>query len=353
MFSRSRLLCSGLQIPSGDELDAQIIVNRFKMKRRGSGAGGWYPRALSATRLQGWVAVGGILVGAAVFIGPWLIDEYREMLGYKFVPEPPTSMPRMSPQWWENEWRKMNPLWRAGETTANFYTGPFDFVRSVTGRNMYDASAFKRPNLFSRGSNRPRALVPLCGDSPIIKELAVRGFEVDAIDASETAIRTCVERTERGLPQDAFSRVHLHWKNMFSPELWQGPLKDVKFDIIYERQGMASLNRDQREDYAHLLKQALADDGVIYVEGIFRTGRVKGNKVRGPPFSLTRRDLQGLFPESDGYIVRCEETNDAMAKLSREDRVLQRVPKELYVTPFHCAVFRPKSVRSETSAQRV
>ncbi|KAH8607252.1 putative Thiopurine S methyltransferase (TPMT) [Trypanosoma vivax] len=113
---------------------------------------------------------------------------------------------------------------------------------------------------------------------------------------------------------------------------------------------MTSLNRDQRDDYVALLKRALADDGVIYVEGIFRTGRVSGNKVQGPPFSLSRRELRQLFPQEEGYLVQCEERNDAMTKLSREDRVLQRVPRELYVTPFHCAVFKEQSVnRSKTA----
>ncbi|KEG05546.1 thiopurine S-methyltransferase, partial [Trypanosoma grayi] len=263
---------SGLRTPSGSELDGQILVNRFRMNHRS----GWMPRAITASRLQGWVAVGGILLGAAVFLGPWLVDEYREMLGYKFVPVPPTAMPHTSPAWWENEWRKGNPLWRAGESTAEFYRGPFDFVREATGRDLYDADAFmqqQQQQQQQKRRQRPRALVPLCGDSPIVRELAMRGFEVDAVDASETAMRACVARTERALPLDAYARIHLHWRDIFAPELWQGPLRGVKFDVIYERQAMTSLNREQRADYAFLLRQALADDGVAYVEGVFRTGR--------------------------------------------------------------------------------
>ncbi|KAH9584171.1 TPMT family [Trypanosoma melophagium] len=349
---------SGFRIPSGEELDAHLLINRFRKRSAGSnsssgGSRRWLPRAITASRMQGWVGVGAILLGTAVFLGPWLIDEYREMLGYKYVPLPPSAMPHMSTSWWENEWLKGNPLWRAGESTEGFYRGPFDFVRSVTGRDMYDANAFKQhgqkeglKQKNKANKERPHALVPLCGDSPIVRELAVRGFEVDAVDASETAMRACVVRTERGLDYDAFRRIHLHWRDIFAPELWQGPLNGVKFDLIYERQGFTSLNHDQREDYAYLLRQALADDGVIYVEGIFRTGRVRGNTMRGPPYALSRRELQRLFPARDGYIVRCEETNDAMAMLSRENRVLQRVPRELYVTPFHCAVFREGSVNA-------
>ncbi|KAF5219204.1 hypothetical protein ECC02_007809 [Trypanosoma cruzi] len=346
-MQRCVLRRASFSLPSGDELEGQILLNRFR-KRHGDGKGrSWVPHAITASRLQGWIVVGGILLGAAVFIGPWLVDEYREMLGYKFVPVPPSAMPHTSPVWWENEWRKGNPLWRAGESTSTFYRGPFDFVRAVTGRDIYDGNAFKRGRDCKR---RPRALVPLCGDSPIVKELAVRGFEVDAVDASETAIRACVERTERALEIDVYKRIHLHWRDIFAPELWQGPLQDVKFDFIYERQAMTSLNREQREDYAYLMRQALAEDGVMYVEGIFRTGRVHGNTVRGPPFALSQLELKRLFPETEGFMVRCEETNDAITKLSRESRILQRIPKELYVTPFHCAVFRAKSVDAAAAA---
>ncbi|EPY17077.1 hypothetical protein STCU_10834 [Strigomonas culicis] len=113
---------------------------------------------------------------------------------------------------------------------------------------------------------------------------------------------------------------------------------------------MTSIDRERRPDYAYLLKRALKDDGVLYVEGCFRTGRVRGNKVKGPPYGLSRAELEQLFPVAQGYHVRCEERTDAMQLLRREDRVLRRVPRELYVTPFSCVVFGEKAVNLERRA---
>ncbi|KAG5485153.1 hypothetical protein CUR178_08125 [Leishmania enriettii] len=406
MLRKSRMRRAGMHVPGAQELDDQVLLNRLRKsrpKRR------LFFKAMTAGRMQGFVAAGGIILGTAVFLGPWLWEEVQEMMGNKYVPLPPSKMPRTSPEWWENEWRKMNPLWRAGESMSDFFVGPYGFVKEQTGRDMSSASDFVRTSpspssssgvareqqsgflhrlkcAFRRSEapatstcaatassgaeadrkggdsrrtsasavmlpNSPQMLVPLCGDSPIIRTAVLQGFEVDAVDSSQTAIQSAVSRTEEGMPREFYSKIHLHWKNFFSPELWEGPLKGKKYDVIYERQGMTSLNRDQRPDYAYLLKRALKDDGLIYVEGIFRTGRVKGNKLRGPPYSLSKRELEQLFPLSEGYYVRCEEKTDAMRQLSRENRILKRVPKELYVTPFSCVVFREATVNLRTRTE--
>ncbi|KAK7198458.1 Thiopurine S-methyltransferase (TPMT) [Novymonas esmeraldas] len=380
MLHRTRVV--RITPPSGQELDDQIIVNRLRRRKTGQV---FSLKAITSSRMQGFVAAGGIILGAAVFLGPWLWEELQEMIGNKFVPLPPSHMPRTSPEWWENEWRKMNPLWRSGESTQDFFVRPYTFVKQQTGRDLSSAADFTRtapslassssaagtattPNSFLRRLTHvfhrstppaapallpdpPQMLVPLCGDSPIIRTAAMHGFEVDAVDSSQTAIQTAVRRTEEGLPRELYPRVHLHWKNFFAPELWEGPLKGKKYDVIYERQGMTSLNREERPDYAFLMKRALKEDGVIYVEGIFRTGRVRGNKLQGPPYSLSKRELEQLFPRSEGYYVRCEEKTDAMQQLSRENRVLQRVPKELYVTPFSCVVFGEAAVNLQTRTE--
>lgn len=380
MLHRTLLIHGGsLRIPGAEEVENQVLLNRLKHRRRLP----FSLRAITATRLQGWLAGAGVIFSAAFFLGPWMWDEMQELLGNKFVPLEPSQMPITSPQWWENEWRKMNPTWRAGESMPDFFVKPYRFVKTQTGRDLSSAADFRRTappstasdnrssfsiggwryriaRLFQSSPGRsaetlsgdpPLALIPLCGDSPIIRTMALQGFEVDAVDASQTAMQSAVERTELGLPPSLYTHVHLHWTNFFSPELWEGPLKARQYDVIYERQGMTSLNREQRPDYAYLLKQALKPDGVLYVEGIFRTGRVRGNKVSGPPYSLSRKELEYLFPSSEGYFVRCEEKTDAMMQLSRENRILKRVPRELYVTPFDCVVFKERGVNIATRSE--
>lgn len=403
MLHRTAIARAGLRIPEADELESEVLINRLKRSKMRNP---FSLKALTGTRLQGFVAAGGILVGAAVFLGPWLWEEMQEMLGNKFVPLPPSQMQHTSPEWWENEWRKMNPSWRAGESTPDFFVGPYSFVKEQTGRDLSSAVDFMRTSPAAADSsssslrrgvvdasssaesrsflsrcvglfyhpasstppptpaassssnatqmlltNPPQMLVPLCGDSPILRTAALQGFEVDGVDASQTALRSAVERSEAGLPVERYQQIHLHWRNFFAPELWEGPLKGKSYDVIYERQGMTSLNREQRPDYAYLLKRALKEDGVLYVEGIFRTGRVKGNKLRGPPYALSKKELEHLFPQTEGYYVRCEDKTDAMQQLSRENRILRRVPKELYVTPFRCVVFREAAVNLATRVE--
>lgn len=374
-----------------EEQSSHILFNRIRSNRQKKHPPGsrFRFRAIAASRWQAYVVVGGIIIGSAVVLGPWMIHEYREMLGLHYVPLDPSKMPALSCDWWESEWRKMNPYWRRGESHRGFHEGPFSFIEAQTGRDLHSAESFLASAPDSRSPSRknredthapaPRVLIPLCGDSPMLQLMAKAGYEVDGIDGSQTAVRAAVERTERGLSSELFSRVRLHWSDFFSPHLWNstGPLADPPsssssssssrkktsavepmgptFDIIYERQGLTSIPHYQRKDYAHLLSRVLAVDGVLYVEGIYRTGRVKGNKQSGPPFGLSWKELRELFPAASegsrkGFHVVCEEKSDAMASLSREDRVLRRVPKSLYVTPFHCVVFRQEAVNEERRA---
>lgn len=522
---------------SQEEQSSTILINRIRAnrkKRYGSrdGKGGlrgfFNLGAVTASRLQSYVVLGGMVVGAAVVLGPWMIHEYKELLGLYYTPLDPSHQPALSVEWWESEWRKMNPTWRRGESEDGFYEGAFAFVASRTGRDIHSADSFRRthpsyrdapspsptrwkglvrkvqhvrgkstdpaspappPKEEGKAGSTPRVLIPLCGDTPLLAHFATQGFLVDGIDGSQTAMRAAVERTERVLPVSLFHRVRLHWEDFFSPVLWakNGPLAlapstmtetgeeatrvgggdersesgasissaliepssrhapdraavsvaqyargkkgddtgacthshgsrpsgdplaerpplSPSFDLIYERQGITSIPYAQRENYAYLLQRALKPDGILYVEGIFRTGRVANNKSSGPPFGLSRKELRRLFgvppttsdatsldPSSSssssdvgrdhregegntmsaastgmkkgtgkktkidqgtkgdlfsGFQVDCEERNDALTMLSREDRVLRRVPKELYVTPFHCVIYRKAAVNA-------
>jgi hypothetical protein len=276
---------------------------------------------------------GCIVIGsAAVFLGPWLINELGESTGQQVRLAPPSVLPQMSPIWWDQMWRRgsiTQDLILEGQFQPNF-----DFVKSVTGIAVGEPQLPRRPS-----EPHARALVPLCGGSMVMKHLVEQGYEVDAVDSSETALRVACERNETGLDRDLYHRLHLHWSDIFAPQLWNSTLKGRRYNFIYERQGITSIDRSLREDYAFLLKRALHPDGIIFVEAVFRTGRVAGNKDNGPPFSLSRSDLKALFPESEGYLVKCGDAVDnAVTKLDRESRILRRVPKELYVTTYPCAV---------------
>ena len=134
------------------------------------------------------------------------------------------------------------------------------------------------------------------------------------------------------------------------PPLSRG-IKDEKYDFIYDRQGITAVNPADRGNYAYLLKKSLKEDGILFIEGTFRTGRVKGNRIRGPPFQLNERQLAELFPPHQGYNVKCDsEVPDRMFSIDRENRILGRIPKSLYVTPIPCVVW--KKAAEDTSRLR-
>lgn len=297
-----------------------------------------------------------------MMLGPWLVHEWRELLGYNFSLASPATMTRTTPEWWENEWRKMIIPWRKGETFENFFQSNYAMIESITGKDMANPAKWLKGLQLGGGGfwkkkdaskvAKPQALVPLCGDSPMVVELARQGYEVDAVEVAETAIRTLVEKAdvELKLEPSLLSSIHLHYKDFFSPNLWRTDIAPGKqYDFIYDRQALSAVNPEQREDYAYILKSHLKEDGVLYIEGIFRTGRVKGNKVRGPPYGLSRAEVKQLFPQDQGYFVQCGDREDrAIALLDRESKVLRKIPKDLYVTPFPCVVVKESNVRQES-----
>ena len=331
----------------------QSLVERWWAGREGKKNNWFRARMGSSMGRTNTLAAGIIVISASVFLGPWFLNELAEATGQHVRLAPPSVLPKMSTTWWEQMWRQgqlaQDPM------IPGQYKPTFDFIQSVTGIDI------EKPPLPPRSTDpHARAFVPLCGSSVVMKHLVETGYEVDAVDCSETALRSAVERNEVALDPDSFSRLHLIWSDIFAPSLWNGELSGKKYDFIFERQGITSLNRHQREDYAFLLKRVLKEDGIMFIEAVFRTGRVAGNKENGPPFSLSRSELQNLFPEQEGYLVKCGDAVDAaVTKLDRESRVLKRVPKSLYVTTYPCVVAKrkmflePSSVAKSSSLPRV
>ena len=166
------------------------------------------------------------------------------------------------------------------------------------------------------------------------------GYEVDAVDVSDLAIRGLVEETEPLLTIRMIRNVHLHLDDVFGAEFWR-KLGLGRFDVIYDRQGISAVNPRDREDYAFLLRRALKPEGVIVLEGNYRTPHVRGNKSRGPPFDLSEAELKRLFPEHDGFEVKCKDLPDEFLKdFGPEVRVTGKVYKEHWATQFPCVAYR-------------
>ena len=447
--------------------------------------------------------------GSVYFVFPYGLRFIQEIRGStRFSLETADiAMPDLSVLWWKNEWRKGATLWRAGESTPNFYAENSKWIELNTGRKMFDentipivplnksvakkvaiparagihqpeatditsqpiadtSSSYLAPedNLVLSRRGQMKALVPLAGDSPILTVLLEKGYFVDAIECSEVALKSLRGRlrawssymyygdhsaaekanyynNNRITNTTPEQNLRVHWCDFFDPLLWtilptgmtpqqrknrqdalarkeaqdllpkgealaqsvfdtmntesetvsgstlidalsekrgdefremmkgaemEGKLKkyqeefiakesgtmfdlpllskgikDEKYDFIYDREGITAVNPEDRQNYAFFLKRSLKEDGILFVEGTFRTGRVKGNKIRGPPFSLGEDQLTALFPKEQGYNVKCDsDVPDKMFSIDRENRILGRIPKNLYVTPIPCVVWK-------------
>lgn len=223
----------------------------------------------------------------------------------------------------------------------------------------------------SMSNGHLRALVPLAGDSMISYHLANRGFVVDAVDCSSIAFDNYEVKVRQSDPHDILARrINVFWGDFYSSAVWETLKENIdkqvirkseiegspyQYDFIYDREGLSATAPHKRDDYAFLIKKAMKDHGgVMYVEGIDRTDRVKSNKTYGPPFELHEPDLKKLFPAEDGYWVTCDVLEPISLKhMPPESLVTRRIPKDLYARPFHCVVVKDvaKATHGGKSAQ--
>ena len=321
------------------------------------------PYMRATVHARGYSAVIMLTVGGtAVLVAmPFLYQQYTEILGLDIpLHDAARVMPPHTPAWWLNEWRKQLTPWRYGESwleTSPFYLRTFEFLAHCTGRDMLHppVDQVTRKDGTAVAKHR-RAFVPMCGDSPIVRVLASAGYEVDAIDTADIAIRELSQRLDThfaAVPEVA-QRVNLHLQDIFAPHAWKAESGIINstgaFDFIWDRQGITAVDPNMREDYAFLLKRALKPDGVIYVEGTMRTAKRKRNRNIGPPFHFGEEELAPLFPRAQGFRVKCDELRElTLNDLDAEARVTGIIPEHLLGRHFPCAVWRDPKLLSEMS----
>ncbi len=302
-------------------------------------------RAWSLTRVGNWGLTGAMLGTLTILMGPWVIETNREWFVHNYELKDPDLMPILGTQYWMNEWRKGAVAWRRGEHgVKDFFAENFVWAKKCTGKDLWKPSTwFKK----TADQKAPRAFVPLCGDSPMVGELAKMNYEVDAVDVSDCAIRSLVERIGELVPVPAMKNIHLHLDDFFGAEFWR-KMGATKFDLIYDRQGITAVNPRDRADYAFLLRRALKPDGVIVIEGAFRTPHVAGNKFKGPPFDVTEDQLKELFPTRDGFVVKCQDVSDDYKRdFGPAARVTGKIYKEHWVSMFPCVAYRDATAAAE------
>ncbi|HWS75363.1 MAG TPA: methyltransferase domain-containing protein [Quisquiliibacterium sp.] len=134
-----------------------------------------------------------------------------------------------------------------------------------------------------------RILVPGCGSGHEVAELAIRGFEVVALDYAPAAVERTRERLA-GLGAPA-ARASVVCADALE---WQ---PDAPFDAIYEQTCLCALYPDHWAEYAQQLHRWLKPGGRLFALFVqtLRPGAAEGF-IQGPPYHCDIHGMRALFP---------------------------------------------------------
>ena len=140
-----------------------------------------------------------------------------------------------------------------------------------------------------------RALVPLCGNSSVVRLLHEYGCDVTGIDLVTTPLRE--------LREEAFSELSFQKERDSSYSKWsaerltliEGDFFHVSFkhsfNLLYDRAALVAIDPEKRTEYASKILSLLAPGGLLFLE-FFDVGTFMTEK---PPFPVQRHIVRSLF----------------------------------------------------------
>ena len=175
-----------------------------------------------------------------------------------------------------------------------------------------------------------RFLVPLCGKSLDLLWLAEQGFRVTGIELSERAARGFFAENKLefevnnidGVPTYSSRHIDIHCADFFSFAANDLP----PFDAIYDRAALVALPTEMRRAYAN------------HLSGLIRPGTnmllitldYPQDEMGGPPFSVTREEVRGLFERQ--FSIRQLFSEDCLVKEPRfKAKGLSRMEEHVFL----------------------
>ncbi len=174
---------------------------------------------------------------------------------------------------WRQAWKTKNTPWVAPNSDKPL----LQFLRSEKG--------------LRRGAS---ILVPLCGNSSIIKKLHQRGFNVTGVEYVPEALSNLKKQFGRRTWKTAKVPAGREYSRERIALLQQDFLqfrKNAAFDLIYDRAAFVAMNPRHRRRYAAVLRRSLRSGGLLYIV-VFR---MRGAERPGPPFSVQPADMRKHF----------------------------------------------------------
>ncbi len=182
-----------------------------------------------------------------------------------------------------------NECWKEGHTPWN-YEGSDDLGIKLLPQYLLKLSKAKP------SPSRPlRALVPLCGNSSVVRFLHEYGCDVTGVDLVTTPLH---ELREKAFAELSFKKDQAASHTIWSAErltLIEGDFFEVSsehsFDIIYDRAALVAITPEKRNQYASKILSLLASGGLLFLE-FFDVGTLTTEK---PPFPVERSVVRSLF----------------------------------------------------------
>ena len=179
---------------------------------------------------------------------------------------------------------------------------------------------------FSSGST---ALVPLCGDSTAVRYLFDRGHRVTAVDFVPDAVRKLAQTQ---FADAEFAHTIDSTTTLLSGERVRLIAQDFNdfdagegFDLIYDRGALVALSHSQRALYIEKLLESLKPEGLLIVVA----DEFSVPDWSGPPYPLTRQEVEQLFPTLG--CVWCASRNRPLADTDRRYSPSRRTIVENHV----------------------
>lgn len=192
----------------------------------------------------------------------------------------PMSSSPSSPPDWARRWDEGLTGWK-NEEMARFWERDVADLERLTGL---------KPGA--------RVLVPLSGDSPVVRHLVARGYAVTAVEFVEKAANALVAGLEEATGRAA-EEVSPGTRRLAGDgpqvEVVQGDFfaytpDENAFNAVYDRASLVAIEPDRRDDYIRVVDRGLGPGGAYYLTVFWDPER-----ATGPPYCLSPDHVRALF----------------------------------------------------------
>lgn len=149
---------------------------------------------------------------------------------------------------------------------------------------------------------KPKLLVPLCGDAPIVRAAFEKGWPVAGIDLVEVPIRRLAEQIPGGVFTQVSDEVLTYTipdsdaLTLIVGDFFTAPPLVGPFDCVYDKDAFGAIPVDLRTSYVQRLRALVRAGAVVIVE--VKNKGPGASSTEGPPFHFEPQTLTTLWTQN-------------------------------------------------------